>query len=116
MGDSVIFMGWNRPVPGREALNAEHFQESMQYLGRLQAEGMIESFQTVLLNPHGGDLNGFVLIRGEASKLQDLSATEEWLANTTRSGVLLEGFGVVGGVTGDLLMEWMGRWSSLIPT
>jgi hypothetical protein len=32
--------------------------------GGLQLQGTIKSFDTVFLDPHGGDLNGFFLIRG----------------------------------------------------
>ena len=116
MSSNIIFMGWNRSVPGREAMSAEHFQEVMQYLGGLQQEGAIESFQPVLLTVHGGDLNGFILIQGESAKLDAVASSEEWMAHVTRGGLHLEGFGVVRGVTGDLLMEWMARWGSLIPT
>ena len=30
---------------------------------------MIESFEPVFLEPHGGDLTGFILIQGDAAKL-----------------------------------------------
>jgi hypothetical protein len=116
MSSNVIFMGWNRSVPGREALSAAHFQEVLQYLGGQQATGAIESFQAVLLNPHGGDLNGFILIQGESAKLDAMTATEEWEAHSTRGGLHLEGLGIVRGATGELLMEWMARWAGFIPT
>ena len=116
MSSNVIFMGWDRPVPGREAMSAEHFQEVMQYLGGLQGAGTIESFQPVLLNSHGGDLNGFILIQGESAKLSALQATEEWVAHVTRGAFHLEGLGIVRGVTGEALMEQMALWTSLIPT
>jgi hypothetical protein len=116
MSANVIFMGWNRSVPGREALTAAHFQEFMQYLGGLQATGAIQSFQPVLLNPHGGDLNGFFLIQGESERLSALVDTEEWEMHVTRGGLHLEGLGVVPGATGDLLMQWMAHWAEFIPT
>jgi len=33
------------------------------------AEGEIESFEMVLLEPHGGELGGFILLRGDQDKL-----------------------------------------------
>ena len=116
MSSNVIFMGWNRSVPGREAMSAEHLQEVLQYLGGLQQAGAIESFQPVLLSAHGGDLNGFILIQGDSAQLDAVASSEEWMAHVTRGGLHLEGLGVVRGATGDLLMEWMARWSMLIPT
>lgn len=60
MDSNAIVFGWNRSIPGREPLSAEHFQEFVQYLTGLKEKGTIESFDTVILNPHGGDLNGFL--------------------------------------------------------
>jgi hypothetical protein len=116
MSSNVIFFGWNRSIPGREATSAEHFQEFVQYLGGLQQKGAIESFEAVLLNPHGGDLNGFFLIRGDHGKLDALASSAEWEMHVTRGGLHLEGAGVVRGATGDLVMEWMARWSQSIPS
>ena len=39
------------------------------YYTKLQERGEIESFEAVLLEPHGGELGGFLLLRGEAEKL-----------------------------------------------
>jgi hypothetical protein len=116
MGTNVIFVGWNRSVAGREPQSAQLFQEFVQYLGGLQQAGTIQSFETVLLSPHGGDLNGFFLIRGESTNLDALQSSEEWLTHVTRSGLLLEGVGAVRGVTGQMVMEWMNLWSKVIPT
>jgi hypothetical protein len=114
MGDSVVFVGWNRAIPGREAAAAQVFQDVQQYLGGQQAAGGIDSFETVLLGVHGGDLNGFILIRGEYDKLNAMVATKEWLTLVTRSGLAMEGTGVVRGVTGEGVMRWMSVWSGSI--
>lgn len=116
MGTNIIFVGWNRTVAGREAQAAQLFQEFLQYLGRLQGAGTIQSFEPVLLSPHGGDLNGFFLVRGESAKLDTLQSSEEWLTNMIRAGMVLEGQGTVRGVTGELVMEWMNLWSKAIPS
>jgi hypothetical protein len=114
MGTNLVFLGWNRPVAGREAQAGQLFQETLQYLGGLQQAGTIQSFDTVLLNPHGGDLNGFFLIRGESTKLDALKSSEKWQTFMTRAGMLLEGVGAVRGATGEMVMEWMNRWNNLI--
>lgn len=115
MSKHVIFIGWNRPIPGREKESAVVFQESLAYMAQLQQAGTIESFEPVLLNPHGGDLNGFVLVRGELAKLQSLSTDETWQKNATRSGIVVEGFGMVHGFTSEGVAEQMARWTSLLP-
>lgn len=115
MSSNVIFAGWNRAVPGREQLAAAHFQEYIQYLTGLQQGGTIDSFKSVLLTAHGGDLNGFFLIEGEPDKLNALVTTEEWLTHAIRAGLYTEGLGIVRGVTGDLLMAQMGMWTANLP-
>jgi hypothetical protein len=114
MSSNVIFFGWNRSVPGREQLSAQHFQEFLQYLGGLQQAGAIESFEPILLGAHGGDMNGFFLIKGENDALNALQASDEWLTHLARGGHHLEGSGAVRGAAGELVMEWMNRWGSII--
>ena len=114
MATDVLFVGWNRAVPGREALAAAHFQEYLGYLSGLQQAGEIESFETVLLSHHGGDLNGFFLIRGDDAQISALSGTEAFLTHATRGGYNTEGFGIVHGVTGEGVMAWMAAWGKVI--
>jgi len=115
MGSHVIFFGWDRPIPGREAASAGLFQEFTQYLAGLQGDGTIESFQPVFLNSHGGDLNGFILIQGDGAKLDAMVSSEKWIRFNIQAGLYLDGAGTIRGTTGDLLMEQMGIWTSLIP-
>ncbi len=115
MRSNIIFFGWNRSIPGRERISGAHFQEFLQYLGGLREKGTIQAFEAVLLDPHGGDMNGFFLIRGEGAKLAELTASREWLAHVTRATLHLDGAGAVFGVTGDAIQERMKLWTSLIP-
>jgi len=116
MSSNVMLFGWNRPIPGREKVSAQHFEEFVQYLGSLQQNGAIQSFEIVFLDTHGGDLNGFFLIKGEPAKLDAPIATTEWVTHMTRAAFHLEGSGVVRGVTADAVMERMQLWTSLIPS
>src|SRR5512143_3439649 len=116
MGSNAIFFGWNRPIPGRERLSAKHFQEFVQYLGRLRENNTIQSFDVVFLNAHGGDMNGFFLIRGESGKLGALVESADWVTHMTRAMLHLEGSGAVLGVTGEAVEERMKLWTDLLPT
>ena len=116
MASNVLFFGWNRPLPGREQISAEHFGDFMQYLGGLQQKGSIKSFDIVFLNPHGGDLNGFVLIRAESAQLDALVSSADWVRHMTRAVLHLDRSGEIRGVTGDMIMERMNLWTSLIPS
>jgi hypothetical protein len=115
MASNVIFFAWNRSIPGREQTSAAHFQEFVQYLTEQQQQGSIASFAPVFLDPHGGDLNGFFLIQGEAAALDTLISSEAWVRHMMRAALHLEGSGVVRGATGDLVMERMGLWTALLP-
>lgn len=115
MGTNALFFAWNRSIPGREKLSAAHFGEFMQYLQELQQSGSIESFEPVLLDSHGGDLNGFFLIRGEPANLAALVSTQEWQTHMARAVLHLDGAGAVRGLSGDAVMERMALWTTLIP-
>jgi hypothetical protein len=116
MASNIILFGWNRSIPGREKVSAQHFGEFLQYLGGLQQKGAVQGFETVFLDSHGGDLNGFFLIKGDSAKLDALISTTEWITHTTRASLHLNGFGVVRGVTGNEVMERMALWTSVIPS
>jgi hypothetical protein len=96
MPDAGLFIGWGEVVRGREAQATELFNEWLGYLTRLQEEGTIESFEPVFLEPHGGDLGGFILARGEAEKLASLRVSEEFTQYGIRTTMIVESFGVVG--------------------
>jgi hypothetical protein len=113
MSSNVIFFGWDRPVRGSDQIAQELFGEFMQYLGGLQQAGTIQSFDPVFLDPHGGDLNGFCLIRGESDKLDGVVSSQEWEDLVTRADFHLGGIGVVRGVTGDLLTARFARFQKL---
>lgn len=116
MSSNALLFGWNRPIPGREKMSAEHFGDFVQYLARLQQKGTIKSFDTVLLNPHGGDLNGFFLIRGESTQLDAMMASPDWIAHMTRALIHLDGSGVIRGVTDDLVQQRMDLWTGMLPS
>jgi hypothetical protein len=115
MGSNAIFFAWNRSLPGRERISGEHFQEFSQYLNGLQKKGEISSFEAVFLNPHGGDMNGFFLIRGDSSKLDTLVSTKEWETHMIRAVHHLQGAGAVRAQTGDLIAGRMSIWTENIP-
>jgi len=101
MADAGLFIGWGAPVYGREAKGLEVFNESLQYYGRLQQDAVIEGFETVILEPHGGDVAGFILIRGSEEKLAQLRVDDEFVRLSTRASLIVESLGVVGAALGE---------------
>jgi hypothetical protein len=103
MAGEALFIGWGAVVRGREKQALQVFQESMEYYGRLQQEGRIESFDVVLLSPHGGDLNGFVLLRGDRPKLAEIRFSDEFERLLVRAASIIDSPGVVPAYTGEAL-------------
>jgi hypothetical protein len=105
MANAALFIGWGNAVRGREAKSLEVFNEGLQYWTGLQQAGEIDSFEPVALEPHGGDLFGFVLIRGDRDKLNKLRYSEAWLRLNDRAGAVVEGLGIVTAYIGEDLQR-----------
>ena len=101
MAMGALFVGWGAAVRGREQKALEVFQEALQFYGRLQQQGEIQSFEPVALEPHGGDLAGFLLVKGEPDKLARLRASDEFIGLNTRALLVVENYGVAGGFVGE---------------
>jgi hypothetical protein len=108
MAQGALFVGWGPvPVRGREQKAVEVFNESMQYYAQLQQQGEIESFEPVLLEPHGGDLGGFILIKGDQDKLNHLRFSDEFRRMINRGAAVIDEIGVVSAYVGDELNRFM---------
>jgi hypothetical protein len=101
VADAGLFIGWGAPVRGREAKGLEVFSEALSYFGRLEQSAAIGGFDVALLAPHGGDLAGFLLVRGSDEQIATLRASDEFARLTTRAGLIVERFGIVEAVLGD---------------
>ena len=113
MAANAMFLGWNRSITGREQQALQLFQKSMEYYGQLQADGRIESFEPVVLGNHGGDLNGFVLLKGDPEKLDEIRREDAFIELSLEANFCLENFGVVPGYVGDGIVDVFSRWSKL---
>jgi hypothetical protein len=114
MAEAGLFIGYGLPVRGRERQALKVFGEALEYNARLQEQGEIESFETVLLEPHGGDLSGFTLLRGDPDKLSSIRTSDEFIRLTTRAGLITEGFGVIGAVLGEQVGTLMGVYNEQV--
>ena len=108
MADHALFIGWGEIVPGREQTATRVFGESMEYFGQLQQAGEIERIEPFFLEPHGGDLNGFFLLRGERDALDRIRASEEFDRFVLKAGMVVQHVGVVSATTGAELNRQLG--------
>jgi hypothetical protein len=100
MAKGALFIGWGNAVRGRERKALQVFQQALTYYEGLQRSGQIDSFEPVALEPHGGELAGFFLVRGDADKLSRLRVDQEFVGLNTRAQLVVENFGVVGATFG----------------
>jgi hypothetical protein len=114
MADFGLFVGFGYPVRGRERQAVKVFNEALEYYARLQQQGEIESFEPVFLEPHGGDLNGFTLIRGDRDKLASIRTSDEFARLSIRADLIVEGFGVIGAQLGEQIETLMGVYNEQV--
>ena len=110
MADAALFIGWGQVVRGREKRAVQVFNESVEYWGSLQGDGRIEDFEVVLLGPHGGDLQGFALLRGSQDQMGALRADDEFQRRTTRADLIIESQGVVDALVGEGIARGMAQY------
>jgi len=77
MADAGLMTTWGENIPGREARGLEVFNETLQFWGRMQSEGKVESFEVALLAT-GGPVDGFIFARGDAETLAQITNDDEY--------------------------------------
>jgi hypothetical protein len=115
MANAGLFMGWGSAVTGREAKSLEMFQnEVLPFFQGQQDNGNIESYEVVFLEPHGGDLDGFILARGSRESIAALRATQEYTRLATRGQFVVGSLGGVGASVGEGIEEAIGMYQEAI--
>ncbi|MFZ2113304.1 MAG: hypothetical protein WAU77_06185 [Solirubrobacteraceae bacterium] len=113
MAGDALFLGWGPVVRGRELKALEVFQETVAYYGTLQQEGRIDSFEPVLIGPHGGGLAGFILLRGSRDSLDEVRSSEEFRRLVARAASIVDDIGVIDAYTGEALGQQMALFQSV---
>ena len=112
MAEAGLFVGWGAPVRGRETAGLGVFNEAIQWWGERQGAGEIESFEVVLLQPHGGDLAGFILVRGTEDQIAAARASDDFASLHVRANMVVEGLGIVNAFLGDGLGQAIERYQA----
>jgi len=105
-------MGWNRAYVGLEKQSMKVFQKGIEYLSKLQKDSRIESYDIVTLTPHGGDLNAFVMVRGEGQKLAEILRDAAFAQIVSEANFCIQGYGVVTGSIGAGAIKALTHWAS----
>jgi hypothetical protein len=101
MADRALFIGFGSPVRGREERAVAVFGEFVEMFGRMASDGRIEGMDVALLDPHGGDLGGFFMIRGTEAQCAGLPTDDEFRSAMIDAGLVVDGLGVVPAMTGE---------------
>jgi hypothetical protein len=107
VAEAALFIGFGRPARARELQAIEQFSKALSLYDELREAGEIESFEPVLLDAHGGELQGFFLIRGTREQLVRLRAEKRFRTLVARAGLVVEALGVVDAYIGSGLADQM---------
>lgn len=107
MADAGLFIGWGQVVRGREDRALGVFNETLELYGQMQSDGRIESFEVCLLEPHGGELGGFELLRGSEEQIDAVRRSEDFERVLTKASLVVDDLGVVGTAIGEGLARAM---------
>ena len=87
MAKACLFIAWNRPFPDKEKESYGFLMsEGKEQLVKWEKAGLFESHEINALTPHGGDVNGFILLRGDRAKLDELRRTDDFERFSMRLG------------------------------
>jgi hypothetical protein len=101
MADAGLFIGWGEVVRGREDRALVVFNESIELYGQMQSDGRIEDFEVCLLEPHGGELAGFTLLRGSEEQIDAVHRSEDFERMNTKASLIVENLGIVYAALGE---------------
>jgi hypothetical protein len=101
MADAGLFIGWGQVVRGREERALEVFNETLELYGQLQSDGRIEDFEVALLQPHGGELAGYVMLRGSEEQISQIQLDEDFQRVMQRADFVVDGLGLVPALIGE---------------
>jgi hypothetical protein len=114
--DHGLFIGWNRVRTGREGLAQKNYNAMDAFWAKQKAAGKIVSSEWVTLTPHGGNINGFLLIRGDRKAIEELAWSDEFISIMSRGEVAAEGMMVIWALVGDAAKQQIASHQTLAAT
>ena len=114
MADRLLFLSWGQVVRGREERAIEVFNESMGLYGRMQQEGRIESFDVALLDPHGGEPDGYIALYGSAEQMNAVRDSEDFRKLQIDVTMIVDDLRIVDGLCGDGVAREMALYTEAV--
>ena len=114
MAEAALCTVFGEPVPGREKQALNVYNDTMQYWGRLQQEGKIERFDITVLTPTGGDVNGFIVVRGTAEQIDSVRRTKEFQQLLNRVQLVVSHLRVNDAYVDEGLAQIMSQYQEVV--
>jgi hypothetical protein len=114
MTDRMLFLGWGQVVRGREERALEVFNESMDLYGRMEHDGRIARFDVALLEPHAGELAGYIALHGSATQLSAVRHDEEFRRLQVDVSLIVDDLRVIDGFDGPGVAEQMTMYADAV--
>jgi hypothetical protein len=83
-------------------------------LQRAEGVGPNRELRTGAAGGHGGDLNGFILVKAEEGKLDAVQHSEKFLDLITKVALNVDGVGVIRGWSGESMMNQVPRYAKVL--
>lgn len=106
---ACLFIGANRPVPGRENDAMNLWMETGSWLEAQQKAGWFSRWDGFWLTAHGGDMNSAFICYGDRAKLDEWRRSDAFEAWVFRASSCLADLGVIPGVNYAAAKETMDR-------
>ena len=114
MAKGALYIRWGFPTAALAGKATKEFGEAIEYWKRKQQEHKIDSFEAVFLDYIGGDLSGFLLIRGDRENLSKIRMDPEFESRNQRVALLVPNFGIVDAFVGEELQRRMGDYQKAL--
>ena len=108
MAEAALCTVWGDPIPGREKQALNVYNEAMQYWAGLQQEGKIERFDVTVLAFSGGDVAGFIVVRGTAEQIDSGRLSKEFQQYIARGQLVASHLSVARAYVDEGLAQFMG--------
>jgi ribosomal protein S18 acetylase RimI-like enzyme len=105
----MIYIAWGPPAPGCEQRTLELLDEAIGLYGRMQQEGLIDSFDVGLMKPNG-ETDGFVVLRGTEEQLGLVGADERFRRSVVAAKAAVQGLRVYPGYANTGVAEQLARY------
>lgn len=114
MAEAALCSVWGSAIPGREKQALNVFNDMVQWWTGVQQEGKIERFDVTVLAPSGGDVSGFLVVRGTADQLDSLRRSKEYQQQIARAMLVASHVNVSDAYVDEGLAQIMGQYQEVI--